>query len=584
MSRMGLTLRALAQAVRNGWQALRNRWSARLSRFAPPPPAYLWQPEPKAIGSFARAHQYAAGNFLFAGQLVQHKGSPWDLAPPSPAFAADLHGFAWLDDLAADGSARSRELAQAWTMDWIALHRGGSGPGWTPELAGRRLIRWISHTPFLLKGMPGDGSRRFFRALGGQVRYLTARWRAAPDGLARIEALTGLVYASLSLEGRAGFLPGAIHDLGRACERDIAADGGIASRNPEALAEVFTLLVWAARTLEEADKQPDPRHLAALSRIAPALRALRMGDGGLARFHGGSTGPEGRLDQALADGRVRGTARGGPVMGFQRLAAGPMLCMMDAGRPPAGATGHASTLGIEVTVGRHPLIGSIGPGAGFGPEWVEASRLSGAHSTLTIERKSSSSILEGGLPARILGPILTQRPGNVASERTDDVNGAWILAAHDGYADSYGLIHERRLHLATSGLDLRGEDTLSAQTDPQKRIFDRMVAAAPRLGVAFSLYFHLHPDVDAKLALARSAIALAWPSGETWVFRQSGGALELQPSVWLDRGHLKPRATKLIVVTGRVVNYAGRVTWALKRAEEGRRRTVEAAADADQPA
>jgi len=69
--------------------------------------------------------------------------------------------------------------------------------------------------------------------------------------------------------------------------------------------EVFVLLVWAARVLEEADKKPDPRHLAAMERIAPTLRTLRLGDGSLARFHGGGRGIEGQLDQALAESGIR---------------------------------------------------------------------------------------------------------------------------------------------------------------------------------------------------------------------------------------------------------------------------------------
>ncbi|GIX12503.1 MAG: hypothetical protein KatS3mg118_0462 [Paracoccaceae bacterium] len=579
MTRTGLTLRAALAALRLGWQGLRNRLAARTARFGASPGACLWQPEARPLGSFQRAQELAAGLFRCAGREVRHAGSPWDIAPPDPDFAAALHAFGWLDDLAADGGQAARRLAQDWTLDWIARHGGGGGSGWTPELAGWRVMRWIGHLDFLTRGLAPDARRRLLRALGAQARFLAWRWHAAPPGLPRFVALAGLIHACLALERHARGLAGAVHDLGRECERRIGPDGGIASRNPEELAGILSLLVGLIRALEEAGKLPDPRHPAALRRIVPALRALRLGDGSLVRFHGGSEGAEGLVDQALADSKLRGIARGG-AMGFQRLASGPAILVMDAERPPAGPDGHASTLGIEVSLGRRPLFGSIGPGRDFGPDWAQASRVSEAHSTLVIERLSSSRFVTTGLAARVLGPVLVDSPRNVATARTDDLNGAWIIAAHDGYVRDYGLVHERRLHLATSGLDLRGEDTLSARSPAERRSFDRMVAAAPRLGVAFSVVFHLHPDVEARMALADSAVALSWPDGETWLFRQSGGTLELQGSAWLDRRHPRPRATKRIVVTGRVVDYAGRVTWALRRATEGRRRSAAAGEEA----
>ena len=73
--------------------------------------------------------------------------------------------------------------------------------------------------------------------------------------------------------------------------------------------EVFTLLTWAAQALAEAGILRRPT-LAAMERIAPTLRALRHADGGLARFHGGGRGAEGRLDQALATAGVKADAVG----------------------------------------------------------------------------------------------------------------------------------------------------------------------------------------------------------------------------------------------------------------------------------
>lgn len=566
-----LTLQAVGHLMSERWRIGANRVAARRAVIGRAPTAFLSQPEPKAIGSAARARQYVAGNFMFAGDLVEHQGSVWDLDPPNEAFSHALHGFAWIDDFAAVGDKRSAELLRAWLLEWIARFGTGKGPGWQPDLAGRRLIRWISHTPFILKGVSPDVSRLFFKSLGRQSRFLASRWRAASPGLPRFEAATGLVYAGLSLEGRSLLLRRGIAALGRECANRIDASGGIVSRSPEELMEVFTLLVWAARTLEETGHEADRRHLAAIARIAPTLRALRMGDGSLARFHGGRRGEDGRLDQSLADSRVRGPARPDRAMGYLRLSAGRTICVIDAERPPEGpasAHGHAGTLGIELSAGRRPLIVNIGAGAFFGAEWRRAGRATGSHSAVMVEDMSSSRLIPEGFVSRSLGERLITMPREVVAERADDLNGAWVLTSHDGYVPSHGLLHERRLFLSPDGRDLRGEDTLSATSERERKRFAEL---AGENGVSFTSRFHVHPDIEATLALAETAVSLKMLSGETWVFRQSGGALTLEDSVYLDQARLRPRATKQIVVSGRVSEYWGQITWAFKRAEEGSR-------------
>ena len=93
-----------------------HRLAARLSRLARPAKGFVSQPEPRTIGSFARGRQLVAGNFQFAGRLVEAKGVPiWDLATGDGRFDDEIHGFRWLDDLAAvsDGPARERAPGRA---------------------------------------------------------------------------------------------------------------------------------------------------------------------------------------------------------------------------------------------------------------------------------------------------------------------------------------------------------------------------------------------------------------------------------------------------------------------------------------
>ncbi|UWR60422.1 heparinase II/III family protein [Phaeobacter inhibens] len=556
--------------ARRGTRLL-NRYYARRARRQPGATAFVSQPEPRTIGSFARGRQLVAGNLLFAGYLVESPTTAlWDVVAPDLAFDAERHGFAWLDDLAAVGDFRAREKAQLWVWGWVDTHGNGSGPGWSPDLTGRRVIRWINHALFLLAARTADQSEAFFGALSRQTWFLSRRWQGASPGLPRFEALTGLIYAGLALKGHEDQVDPALKALAEECASQIDEQGGLPTRNPEELLEVFTLLTWAAAALQDAGRGVPPAQLAAIERIAPTLRTLRHADGGLARFHGGGRGLEGRLDHALAASHVTTRHADGLAMGYARLSGRRTSVIIDASVPPKGRAswnGHASTLAFELTSGRRPLIVNCGSGETFGVEWRRAGRATPSHSTLCIEGHSSARLAP---PERGSGhEIMTEAPDNVPLDLSDLEDGYRFQGGHNGYERHFGLTHARTLELAVDGRGLAGEDMLLALDTRNKRRFDKAMDAHSLGGIGFEIRLHLHPDVDAALDLGGAAVSMALKSGEIWVFRHDGTCeLKLEPSVYLEKTRLKPRAAKQIVLSGRAMNYATRIRWTLSKAQE----------------
>jgi uncharacterized heparinase superfamily protein len=347
----------------------------------------------------------------------------------------------------------------------------------------------------------------------------------------------------------------------------VGEDGGIPSRSPEELLEVFTLLTWAASALAEAGRTPPRDLIAAIARIAPTLRALRHSDGGLARFHGGDRGLDGWLDTALAfvPGKLR--APQGRAMGFGRLSAGRTSVVIDVAVPPRGPdfpAAAASTLAFELTSGRRPVIANCGSGSAFGAEWQRAGRATPSHSTLGIRGYSSALLSGDAADAALVGG-----PQNVWFEFDDSAEGHRLLAGHDGYAPAFGLTHVRQLSLSGDGRTLAGEDTLGAMTAQDRKRFEKALDQRQMGSVTFDIRFHLHPDVDASLDLGGTAVSLALKSGEIWVFRHDGvAALSLEPSVYLQDGRLKPRPTRQIVLSATVIDYACQIGWTLAKAQD----------------
>lgn len=548
------------------WTRLGDRIAARRAVWARPTTAFVTSPEPRTVASIARGRHLLAGKFRFAGHLIERPGQAiWDLTPPSADFAAELHGFQWLDDLAAVGDGNARACAQGWTWGWIARFGRGRGPGWTPELTGQRLIRWINHAPFLMSGQEEHASEIFHRSLGQQTLFLSRRWNASPPGLPRFNALSGLIHAGLMLKGMEEHVPPATAALAHECDTLIGERAALPSRNPEELLDVFSLLAWTVEGLNEAGHPPAPAMSNAMQRIALTLRTLRHADGGLARFHGGGRGLEGRLNKALLTSGTKARQPDGLAMGYVRLGAGRTSLIIDAASPPTGAASagaHASTLAFELTSGRRPLIVSCGSGTSFGTDWQQAGRATQSHSTLVVAGESSAEIDSAA-------GWLTHAPTDVPVQLSRASDGLRFEGGHNGYVSRFSLTHARTLEMTFDGRGVAGEDMLLALTTEDRERFDRAMIAHTMQGVPYHIHFHLHPDVDAQLDMGGTAVSLALRSGEIWLFRTDSRAhITLEPSVYLDKSRLKPRAAKQIVLSGRALEYADRIRWSLAKTQD----------------
>jgi uncharacterized heparinase superfamily protein len=484
-----------------------------------------------------------AGEYRLAG--ITLRGAPFR-APGavSAAFLGELHGFAWLTDLAALGDSGAGDVARTLLRDWLDRHDRWEPIAWRADVLGSRLVAWIAYFDEFVGGDPLDEALRR-RLLASMVRQATHLARVVAwevEGAARLRALKGLVFATLALGFAARRVEKALALLEHELPLQIHADGGHRERSPAVQLTVLQDLVDIRTALRIAQLPPPAGLQSAIDRLAPMLRFFRHGDGKLAQFNGTSEafGPE--LDLVLARAEAKGKApTGAPHTGFQRLHAGKTLVLVDAGPPTARgpeSIGHAGTLAFEMSCGRERLVVNCGAYQGPSQDWTRAARATAAHSTVVVADTNSAELRPDG--------SLGRRPEEVACEREDEETGHWMAASHDGYRARYGLIHSRRLFLSADGDDLRGEDRLEG-----------------RAGESFTVRFHLHPAAQVSLINDGAAALLRLPSGIGWRVRAEGAQLALAESVYLGAGEI--RKTQQLVLSGHVGSQGALVRWAIRR-------------------
>jgi uncharacterized heparinase superfamily protein len=503
-----------------------------LCLLGPAPDRLALQPPDPWPGDAARGDELFQGKYRFAGHEVSAPKMPvWLPAGIDDAWIEEMHAFEWLRDFKASGGEAARRYARALVRDWIR-HCGHWRPiSWRADILGRRIAAWSMCGAFLLHGADDSWRAAFLSSLAMQIRHLGRAVTRETSGAARISAVRGLLYGALCLGPSERRTNHAIRLMIRECKRQVLGDGGHIERSPHLQRRVLGDLADCRALLLAANRVPPEDLTRTIDRMAPLLRALCHGDGGLAMFNDTGEDDATSVETTLALANVRSRALvNASQSGFQRLAHGPSTVIIDSGAPdPRSPRAHAGMLSFEMSVGDHRMIVNCGPHAGRGAQWSRALRSTAAHSTLVLTDTNSMDFDDDGRVAR--------QPLTVRCERNESDGAAWVDAQHDGYAKKFGLIHRRRFYLNADGDDLRGEDSLSPATG--------VVTPEPQ---PFAIRFHLHPSVQASLVMHGHAALFRLPDGSGWQLRAVGGSLAINPSIYFGRNGERRRSEQAVIV------------------------------------
>ncbi len=492
----------------------------------------LWPGDP-ALGA-----RLMKGELVFCGiahplepdswnDAAENGASPRPMAPP--LLHAHAQGFTWLRDLRALGTDGARLRARTLVAEW--LQRPPADPlSRAPDVVGARVNAWLTHYDFFAASADDAFRQRLMARLLVDSRSLAAMVPCPTHDHRTLTAYKGLLACAVAMPEHSHLLTRYMRHIAAELGRQVLLDGCHVERSPAAHLAALRELAEMRALMQTGQIAPPLAVAAALDRMSPALRALRHADGGLALFNGTYEEAPALIDLVLAQAaRGRSVQAALPEGGFIRLQVGRCLLFVDAGPPPPpgyDALSHAGTLSFELSIGRERLI--VNCGAGVTPAWQEALRRTAAHSVLVIGDRSSSDFatdVHAGAPVGVV-----RRPAHVEVDHKQSGGAHWLELSHDGYKPAFGAVHRRRLYLAESGEDIRGEDFVEAEKP-----------------LAFVLRFHLHPDVIAKHDTEQGSLLLTLHSGAQWRMRIEGGAVAIDESVYLGAG--APRVSRQIAVT-----------------------------------
>jgi uncharacterized heparinase superfamily protein len=543
-------------AARQGVRRVAAGAARLLSPFGPRvPQKLLIAPQDIRTSDPTIAADFYAGQLKLAGKLLEtHGHSPFELKPPSEAFAAELHGFGWLRHLRATDSALSRAQGRALVKDWMQVQKSGLGRvAKRPDVVARRLISWLSQSPLLLDGADPAFYRAFVRSVAADASRLRRAKRAVPDTELKLMIQVALTYYALSSSESDAEMKEAASELCNMLEAQILSDGGHVSRNPQVLINLLLdLLPLKLAFLWRRIQTPQPV-VAAIDRMMPMVRMLRHADGSIALFNGMGATRADFVAAILAQDDIMAPApTNAPYTGYQRAEHAGAILIVDAAAappPPLAARAHAAPGAFEFSADSCRIVVNCGAPPSHRPELLHYSRLTAAHSTLVVQDESIGRFTRTSAMRALVGEQFTNGAGVVTLQRADSPDGTLISFDQDGYRKRFGVLHERRLALAADGARLEGEDTLR----PLRQ----------RGELNYVLRFHLHPLVKAVLGADGLSVQLTLPNRAVWTFEAGGLEIGVEETIFFASTEGLRRSEQIVVAANTGAH--ARIAWSFRK-------------------
>ena len=505
------------------------------------PKSLRYTPAPNWVDNEHRGHEILFGQFTFEKYRQIVSMDPWSIEASNDHELAALHSFSWLRDFAAAADQdAARNHLKTIVCDWISHNQKWSPIVWRADVLAERVSIWLEHyEQFFAKG---DKSFRdlVMRHLSQQLIHLARVLETEPTKIAKFHALKGLIYGAICLpigDKRLGVL---LKKLKQEIDFQILEDGGHIARSPtmhhsalQILIEIRNILVSSQNSVPEALQN-------AIDKMAPALRFYRHQDGRLSQFNGSQENSADQLNLILIMADARGQPpRRLPYTGYERLLIGRVLLLADTGNPPSfgyDKFAHAGALSFEVSIGRERLITNCGSIYPEDSSWRTAQRTTAAHSTLSINDRNSSELIDAGGIGR--------RRAKVSCDRFDDDQSLAFTASHNGYQSIFGIIHRREIRVSKEAEIIEGIDYIEGNE-----------------AHTFTIRFHLHPDVSVSVAQDGQSALMKLSKGGGWKFIAATGTLRIDESIYL--GESKPRRSRQIIIEGESSPGSTKVIWSI---------------------
>ena len=485
-------------------------------------PESLWGGDPD------NGKKIVDGFMNFNGESIVFDKQIWKKNKGSRSWNEELFCFDWIKDVKALGTNKARIFLRDNIREWLRLKNRWDPFSWETKILSKRLCFLMSNMSFFYETADESFQKKFAKSLNKQAIHLINVFKKKKLGSEKIFTAKAIIISALSFRNLSSKLKIGIKLLIDTLNSDIMEDGMHYLRSPS---EQFIFLqsLIDIKNYLGSSKIVIPKDLNEnIYRIASTLKFFKIANGELAIFNKFQYVESYQVNEVLkrSNSKLK-TPNTLNSSGFQRINENRLTLIMDCGTPSIEKT-HASSLSFELSHGNEKIVVNCGSPFVSNKELNEAMRSTAAHSTVSIDNINSSDIF--------FEKNTTTRLAKVWSEKLERDNNFWINSAHTGYKDLFGLIHNRKVHIDSKNLIIRGQDYFSRPTKSYnltpKKLF---------------LRFHIHPDVKLSATASKKKVVLKLKNNLGWEFICSEPKIEINEGIYFGEKKLKKNNHHILI-------------------------------------
>ena len=461
----------------------------------------------------------------------------------------ELHEFLWLNliDRKNDGKSIQKII-----KSWIYRNSKFKSIVWENSVLSKRVISWILNVDIILNSGTFDFKRSFFESIISQINHLKKNIKFEDELLIKVEIMTALILSGLVFKEYEDNFDFGIKELEKFVKGVFDNQGFPLTRNPNDLIFFLKYLILCKECINDAQKYIPEFLEDIINKNLTCVKNIVTPSYQVPLFNGGTEENLEKFDKFLNELKYKSADKRKMVGGIYVIKNKDNLLFFDVGEPPEkifSKTYQSGPLSFEYYHSKKKIITNCGYGSNFSSKTKLLSRLTSAHSTLTLDDTSVTSFEKSELINKTFGTSIKNKFKISDLDFVENIEEMSLVASHNGYEKKFGCIHKRKISINKESNELVGVDNLIKKEDGKP--------------IKFALRFHLYPGLTAIKTMSGNSVLIRLTKNRSLLFFVKDEKVLLEKSIFL--GGNKILTNTCITISGILVNKNKTIHWEIKK-------------------
>ena len=428
----------------------------------------------------------------------------------------NLNSFFWLFSL---DLKSSKKETQDVISQWIDKNYRYSSKSWEIDIMAKRVIAWISSSRLSYEDSSTDYKNKFNDVIKKQINHLINEIERSEWVDDKIIGCAAIILTGLSYKDKDRYLKTGLNLLRKLVKFSFNNDGFPKSRSIRQLCFYLKYFILIREWFKESQSEIPDFINENIYYLGQAYAFTWQNNKVDILFNGNHETNNLDFDNYLKKFGYSFENRNNELGGYTILNNKKNSLIMDTGGSPDkkfSSDYQAGALSFEIISNKKKLICNSGYFQNYGHQLNELSKSSAIHSTLILDDRSSCKFNKTKNESSKISHGLKILKKNIVFEK----NYWKISAAHDGYLNLYGIIHEREIEFYPEQLKFVGHDKLIYK----KNIED----------LKFEIRFHLEPNIKIMKTQDSKSILIDL-DGEGWKFNSNNNIMNIDNGLYFGK-------------------------------------------------